>query len=248
MFFMDIKTAARTLDVFEAFAAQCRPLRLSDLAAALDAPVSSCFQLVRTLQRRGYVYAVQSKSYYPTRRMLQNAQVIESADPVLRVVHPVLEQLRDRTGESVLVAQHSEHNIMILDVVESEQSVRYSTRPGALRYLHSSSAGKALLSEMSDEERDRWLPDPLPVFTRTTLRTRAALERDLAAGRKRGWYESQGETDADLHSVAMPLHFGGSVLAISIAGPVTRFSAKRAAHVDALREALASLASAPMES
>ena len=59
------------------------------------------------------------KSYYPTRRMLQNAEVIEAADPVLRLVHPVLERLRDRTGESVLLAQHAEHNIMILDVVES---------------------------------------------------------------------------------------------------------------------------------
>jgi DNA-binding IclR family transcriptional regulator len=239
---MDIKTAARTLDIFETFAAQSRPLRLSELAAVLNAPVSSCFQLVRTLQRRGYVYALHGKTYYPTRRMLQNAQVIDVSDPVLRLAHPVLEALRDKTGESALVAQHAEHNIMILDVVESQHSVRYSTLPGAIRYLHSSSAGKAILGEMTREERDRWLPDPLPVFTSTTIATRAKLDKDLAKSRARGWYESQGETDPDLHSVAIPVHAGGSVLAISVAGPVTRFTKHRTAHVAALKRAVTALA------
>ncbi len=238
---MDVKTAARTLDVFETFAAQCRPLRLSELAIALDAPVSSCYQLVRTLQRRGYVYALQGKSYYPTRRGFENAKLIDAADPLLRIAHPVLERLRDETGESALIAQHAEHNIMILDIVESTQAVRYSTRPGTLRYLHSSSAGKALLAGMTREERDRWLPDPLPTLTPTTLPTRARLEKDLAAGRARGWFESRGETDADLHSVAMPVDLGGGPLALSVAGPVTRFSANRGSHVAALRRAVAAL-------
>jgi DNA-binding IclR family transcriptional regulator len=231
---MDIKNAGRTLDVFEAFAGECRPLRLSELAAVLDAPVSSCFQLIRTLQRRGYVYALQGKSYYPTRRMLQHTQAIDASDPVLRVLHPVLERLRDATGESALLAQQADQSLMVLDVVESPHAMRYSARPGALRYLHASSAGKALLGQMTREERDAALPAELPMHTRTTLTTRARLERELAKSRARGWYESNGETDADLLSVAVPVRFAGGAFALSLAGPVTRFSARRDAHAAAL--------------
>ena len=55
---ISVKTAARTLDVFECFAEARRPLSLSELARAIEAPVSSCFALIRTLEDRGYLYAV----------------------------------------------------------------------------------------------------------------------------------------------------------------------------------------------
>src|ERR1700704_1651179 len=121
--FMEIKTAARTLDLFEVFATERRPLRLSDLAKGLNAPVSSCYQLIQTLQRRGYVYALPGKSYYPTKRMLKNTEVIAASDPVVAMLSPMLEELRDGTSESVLLGKHAEHHVMVLDVVESLHSI-----------------------------------------------------------------------------------------------------------------------------
>jgi len=239
---MDIKTAGRTLDVFEAFSGECRPLRLSEIAGALNAPVSSCYQLIRTLQRRGYIYAVQGKSYYPTRRMLKSAEIIDARDPVLTVLHPVLAELRDSTGESVLLGQHAEHHVMVLDVVESTQAVRYTAEPGALRHLHSSAIGKALLGTMTPEERDRWLPpDPLPTFTPTTIATREKLEAELARSKTRGWYSSLGESVAELHSVAVPLAFSGGDFVLSVAGPATRFIPRQKEHAAALIGAVAKI-------
>ena len=52
-----MKTADRTLDVFEAFAEAKRPLSLSEIARMIDSPVSSCHGL-RTLQKSGYMYAL----------------------------------------------------------------------------------------------------------------------------------------------------------------------------------------------
>lgn len=235
MSFMDIKTAGRTLDVFEAFSDQGRPLRLSELALLLNAPVSSCFQLIRTLQRRGYVYALPGKTYYPTKRMLKSCEAIDARDPVLGMLNPMLEALRDATGESVLLGQHAEQHVVVLNVVESQHSIRYTARPGAMRHLHSSSIGKALLATMTSEERDRALPqDPLPTFTPTTIATRAQLDVDLAKSKARGWYLSQGETVTELHSVAVPLRFAGGVFGVSVAGPVTRFASRHKTYAAAL--------------
>ena len=50
---MDVKTAGRTVDLFEVFAEAKSPLTLSELARALDAPQSSCFNLLRPLEARG---------------------------------------------------------------------------------------------------------------------------------------------------------------------------------------------------
>ena len=53
-----MKTADRTLDIFEAFAEAKRPLSLSEIARMIDSPVSSCHGLLRTLQKSGYMYAL----------------------------------------------------------------------------------------------------------------------------------------------------------------------------------------------
>ena len=49
-----VKSALRTLTVFEVFAQQQAPLTLSELARALGIPISSCHGLIATLQNEGY--------------------------------------------------------------------------------------------------------------------------------------------------------------------------------------------------
>jgi DNA-binding IclR family transcriptional regulator len=232
---MDIKNAGRTLDLFEVFAKELRPLRLSEVSELLDAPISSCFQLLKTLERRGYVYALKLKSYYPTKRLLQRAQAIAAHDPLASLLGPALEALRDETGESVVLGQQSQDHVVMLEVIESPHSIRFTGHPGAIREMHSSAIGKALLGLMSPQERDACLPpEPMPARTASTLTTRAALDAELAVSKARGWYEVRGESVAELHAIAVPLRVGGSAMAICLAGPVTRFAPQREAHAQAL--------------
>jgi IclR family acetate operon transcriptional repressor len=66
-----MKSAARTFDLFETFAKMQTPLSLSDLARQMKMPVSTCFNLVRTFESRGFLYSLGSRrGLYPTKRML----------------------------------------------------------------------------------------------------------------------------------------------------------------------------------
>lgn len=227
---MDIKTAGRTLDLFELFSRELRPLRLSEVAQLLDAPVSSCFQLIKTLERRGYVYALKLKSYYPTKQLWQRAQAIAAHDPIVMLLAPAMEKLRDASGESVVLGQRSGKDVVMLEVVESPHLIRFTGHPGAVREMHCSALGKALLATMTAPERDSCLPaDPLPARTATTITRRAALDAELARSLKRGWYEVRGESVSELHAIAVPLCLGTSQLALCLAGPVTRLAPRRAA-------------------
>ena len=68
---MDVKTAGRTLDLFEGFAELWGPASLSEVSRQLRIPMSSCFCLVRTVENRGYLYATRARGpLYPTRRLL----------------------------------------------------------------------------------------------------------------------------------------------------------------------------------
>jgi IclR family acetate operon transcriptional repressor len=232
---MNVKTAGRTLDLFELFARELRPLRLTEVADLMEVPVSSCFQLLKTLEERGYVYALKLKSYYPTKQLLQHAKAIASHDPIAVLLGPALERLRDETGETVILGQRSHKDVMMLEVVESPHLIRFTGHPGAVREMHCSALGKALLGQMTAQERDECLPaDPLPKRTSATVTSRSALDAELRRSSKRGWYEVRGESVLELHAVAVPLRVGASRLALCLAGPVTRFAPQREVHAQAL--------------
>lgn len=234
-----VKTAARTLDVFEAFAAARRPLTLSELARAIGAPVASCFGIVRTLEERGYLYSVRARrGLYPTKRLLEQARVITAHDPLLDRLEGALVALRDRSGETVLLAKLSRDRAVYLDVLEGPQTVRYAARVGDLKPLHSSAVGKALLGTVDDAERRRLLGRlDLVRVTPTTVTSRRALTADLAAGHARGWYVTRGENVPDVMAVAVPVTLNDEVFAIAVAGPMHRMAPRADRHGALLIEA-----------
>jgi DNA-binding IclR family transcriptional regulator len=219
-----MKTAERTLDLFEAFAAAQKSLSLSELARLMEIPVSTCFGLVRTLESRGYVYAIKPRGgFYPTKRLLDIARIVADHDPLLERVEPVLQELRDKTGETVTFAKRQGHKIIYLDVHESPQLIRYSAQVGEFRSLYTSSAGKAILGTLPDAERRELLAGvKLKRYTATSNTTVRDLEADLAASRERGWYANIGEVVEDLMAIAIPLRINEDLYGISIIGPIHR--------------------------
>ena len=221
---MNVKTAGRTLDLFEAFAREGRPLSLSQLARAIDAPVSSCFGIVRTLEARGYLYEVKARAgFYPTKLLFEHARAIASRDPLAERFVPLLEKLRDQTGETVLLSKRLDRQAVYLTVLDGLHSIRYSPKVGEFRPLHASASGKALLGSLAPALRNELLGGmKLPRVTSRTITSRAALEADLEQGRARGWYVTYGETVADLMAVAVPVAASGETYSVALAGPMQR--------------------------
>ena len=74
-----VKSAIRTINLFNVFAETKRPLSLSELAEKLAAPKSSCHELIQTLIHLGYIIALEGgKAYYPSRRLYEMAENINS--------------------------------------------------------------------------------------------------------------------------------------------------------------------------
>lgn len=247
----EVKTAGRTLRLFEAFAQRKAPMTLSQLAVALDAPISSCHGLVRTLSGRGYLYtAEQSRAIYPTKRLLEIAGDIAAHDPILESAGPILQDLRDATGETVLLGRRQDDAVIYLEVIEGTHTVRYSARSGDIKPLHSSAIGKALLGRLDPAAlADTLARLDLAAYTPRTIIDRAVLEEDLGAGRHRGTFITRGENVADVMAIAITALVNGEVLGIAVAGPLSRMEAGEAgytAHLLAARATLEALGSAPV--
>lgn len=224
--FMSVPSVDRTLGVFEAFEAEERPMALSRLAQHIGIPVSSCHALVGTLLKRGYLYSVgRRREYYPTRRLLDISQTIVAHDPFLERIRPLLTELRDRTQETVIVGKREGERVLYLDVVEGLHTIRYMTRPGDYKPLHSSSIGKALLGSLPPHELAQWLDNhEIPRITENTLHDENRLRVDLEAGRARGYFVTRGENVPDVSAVAISVLMNNEWLGIAVAGPSHRIA------------------------
>jgi DNA-binding IclR family transcriptional regulator len=98
---------------------------------------------------------------------------------------------------------------------------------------HATSTGKTILAFLSEEERNLALPRVLPQVTPRTLADRAALERDLARVRDRGYALSQEELEPGFVAVGAPVYAadGRVAAAISVGGPRVRLTPDAIARV-----------------
>jgi IclR family transcriptional regulator, acetate operon repressor len=239
-----MKTADRTLEIFEAFAEAKKPLSLSELARLIDSPVSSCHGLLRTLQKSGYMYALDvRRRYYPTRRLFEVGTSIAAHDPIVERVASILDKLRAETDETILLGQRQQKHILYLHVLESSQMIRYAASVGAIKPLPSTAIGKALLGEMSDEDLSAFLGtiDHVQV-TSSTITDPDQLLTDIQRSRKRGYFVTRGENIADVMAIARACAMDGEMLAIAVAGPIHRLEPKVGHIGEALIHATAAVA------
>lgn len=235
----DNKSAERTLAILEAFETRRRSLTLRELAECCDIPVSTCHALVHTLINKSYLYQTsRRKDLYPTRRILDLAEIIVAHDPFLERLTPVLQQLRIDTQETVILGKRQKHEIVYLEVLESPQTIRYSSRPGQLKPLHSTCIGKVMLGSLPSAELVTWLrKENLYKVTGSTITTQSKLTEDLKAGARLGYYTSRGENVPDVTAIAVPLVINNELLGLAIAGPTHRMEPNFDKHVNRLLDA-----------
>jgi IclR family acetate operon transcriptional repressor len=219
-----VKGAMRTLDLFEAFGKEGRALSLTQLAKILEVPVSSCHQLVGTLEARGYLYTVgRRKEIYPSGKLLGVARALVAHDVWLRSAGPYLQKLRDVTRETVILGKRQGHRVIYLAIEEGSEPVRFTANVGDRKPLHISAIGRALLAELDELT----LRDTLGVLADRYSQSLPAFDpkeftADLMAMRKRGWYSQRGGSDVDVMAISTSFAVADDMFAISVAGPCLR--------------------------
>ncbi len=219
-----VRSADRTLAIFEAFERAQGSLSLGELAEMCDTPLSTCHSLVQTLVKRGYLYSLgKRKALYPTGRLLKLGRNIAACDPFVSRVADILEALADQSGETITLGKRQGDSVLYVHAIDGTQAIRYAAHPGEYRPLHATALGKALLSELEPEALEDWLnTQRLQKISAQTIVSKVKLAAEIAEGRRRGYFIASGELVEDLTSVAVPLKRDMEPLALSITGPTQR--------------------------
>jgi DNA-binding IclR family transcriptional regulator len=135
-------------------------------------------------------------------------------DRLLAVAQPILNQLRDVTGESAQLYRRQADVRVCVAAAERSSGLRDTVPIGSALPMIAGSAAQVLLAWEEGERMHRGLRGAR--FTATTL----------AGVRRRGWAASAAEREAGVASVSAPVRgHGGKVLAaISVSGPIERLT------------------------
>jgi len=213
-----VQSLARGLAVIEAFGKERRSLSLTEAAASAGISRASARRLLHTLVRLGYA-AFDGKRFDLRPRILNLGTAYFSAASTWEIAQPFLEELVRETRESCSAS--------VLDGTEIVHVARF---PAARRIMsiavkvgdrfpaHASAMGRVLLAELPAESVDRYFASArLETLTERTVTDPRALRRILEKTRKQGFAEIDGELEAGLRSIAVPLRDGGGRMLGSIA-------------------------------
>jgi len=237
---MLVKQAANVVELLEYFSRRRRPATLAEISDDLEWPRSSTFNLVGTLAERGYLYEPRPRyGYYPSPRWLSVLQKVGEAEPLPQTVLSLLAEIAAETEETTAISSVSGTNAIFLHVVESKQPIRYFAQIGTRVPIHASSAGRALLAQMTLKERETFYRKITFIsYSPTTPMSIDAIEAELRNAAERGYHQSNSEFIPDLAGVACPLLLGTRNLSVVVAGPVSRCLERRPAIAEIITRAI----------
>ncbi len=224
---MRLQTLDRGLALLEWVASHPGNATVRQVAAALGINMTTCYHLVDTLIARGYLVRVShGQLRVGTALMGLSEAFVEQARPIA-LLSPVVEDLLERSRESVFLAIWDGEDVILLLFQEGPQHLTVSGfSPGFRGYAHARCSGKAILAYLPQEELDRYLAThDLVARTPSSITDEAELRRQLADIREHGWASETEEFTVGICSLGAPF-FGadGKVLgALSLALPVARY-------------------------
>jgi Transcriptional regulator len=141
-----------------------------------------------------------------------------------------MKQLRDQTGETVLLGKVLTDRGVVLEQVSGLHPVKVHVEPGTPFLLHSSAPGKAFLAALPEKERKQRVRHlTLRKQTERTLTNRVVFLKHLKHVSRTGIAVDLGEDTEGIHCVASAIrdYRNVPIAAVWITGPASRLGARQ---------------------
>lgn len=222
------QSVARAVAVLNLLAASNVPVGVRELARQLDVAPSIAQRLVRTLSKGGFIEQIPETSRYTIGYrtfLVGNAYIGQSS--IHSVAMPELYALADQHVNGFLGVLR-DRAVVYLANVQSNGPIALTHRPGSQTYLHSTSLGKALMAEMSDQEiRGLLGSEPLPRLTNNTKISISLLIAEMRTIRAQGYAINEEENRIGVFSVGAVIKDASNRMIGALSGGVPSSSLNR---------------------
>jgi DNA-binding IclR family transcriptional regulator len=197
---------------------------LQQIIGLTGLPSSTCQRLVQNMVREGFLDRDGD-------RYRIGIGIVRWAAPgtlgldVVKLVKPLLQQLRDETGESACLYVRDGAFRTVVAVAETRHVVMRPFMVGMVMPLHAGAPGKVFLAYDPDAW-DALTESELSRFTPATPDTLERLRQQAQEAREQGYYAAFGERNEDVGSVSAPVfdHAGRLAGVLGLGFPTQRIT------------------------
>ena len=233
-----IKSAERTLALFELFSREQTPFTVGRVSEALKIPQPSVSMLLRNLTNLGYLeYDRKARTFSPSIRVALLGGWIDRRFAEAGSIGVRLDALQRKVGETAYIGIQNGAAAQYVVTQRPEHPDRLNVMSGQYRSLTCSAMGRVLLSLKPDAEVLAWARRCNVEATEDRFKVRESEFLDLIRRvRGDGFATTEGDVTPGLGAIAVPLisPMGGASLALGVGGPIVRIRRKRATILQAL--------------
>lgn len=222
-----VKSLQKALEILGCFVEK-QPLGTTEISEKLGLYKSNVHNILMTFTAMGYLEqdTETGKFRLGTVIFALSRALRENLD-ISRIALPFMQKVADEAGELVYLTIPSGDEIVYLEVVYP-QSQKLSGRfvTGERAKMYCTSAGKAIMAQMSDEEIKEILKNPAEAYTEHTITDKEKMWEEIYRTRERGYGIDNMELMFGIKCVGVALvnHRGQAEAGISISGPSLRMS------------------------
>lgn len=221
-----VQSVDRTLSIMELLSDYDEGLGITEISEKVDLHKSTVHRLLTTLIYKGYVvqdkasnkYKLTLKLFELGNKRIENLNILSASKPYTK-------DLMQDINEVVHLVIRDGVNIVYIDKVEADNTIRMASNIGRQSPMYSTSVGKAIMAYLDEEEVEGiWKSSNIKKNTEKTITDLNLFKKELEKVRLRGYAEDDEENEEGVRCIGAPVfNYHGQVEgAISISGPTIR--------------------------
>jgi DNA-binding IclR family transcriptional regulator len=201
-----VPAVSRALMLLDRLATQREPMTLARLAMDLALPKSSVHGLCNTLMSFGYLRRQDDGGFLIGPRVMSLAEAFIAGTNVAREFNALWSDAAIVTDETILLSVLSGCEVVYVAARNGVRPLGLAFNVGMRLPAHLAATGKAMLAfHQGDFVRQLFPAEPLPTMSGKGPRTRAALMRELATTRRRGYSVDDETVREGVYSMGAPV-------------------------------------------
>jgi DNA-binding IclR family transcriptional regulator len=215
------RTVKRAIDILQQIKDN-DALTIKELSRLMKIPTSSAFDIVHTLYAEKFLEYNTSgaKAFSIGVRAFELGSAYRQHTNLIKVIHPYVEKLMRLSNATSFLAVADDTEIIYLDKVEAETSIRTSAELGSRRDMYSTGLGKAVMMYYPEEKIRSILAAHKPAaHTEHTITGIEPFLEEIKQSRRRGYAVDNRESNINVFCIAHAIFdsYGNPFGAISIA-------------------------------
>jgi len=206
-------------------------LSIGDLSERLLMDKATVHRLINTIKDSGYVNQnLDSKKYSNSLKLLAMGNRVMEKSGVKHIARPYVEELAEKTGETINLGVRVGNKIIYVDKLESSSTIKVGLGIGTSVPSYCSGLGKAILAFTLEDELQEILDSiSFEKYTNGSITEIVMLKEEFKKIRERGYSIDDEEYVIGLICIAAPIfdYHGNPVAAISVSSPKYRYDANK---------------------